>query len=303
MQIKNSILVLCLIITSLVLKAQDTTFVKVTKSEKKEFSKEEKKAYKKSKHQSVIRYIYVGSGYGSSNIRDEMTSPLRYSGGHFGGFAKYYHKTDRYIFQISSTAMIGQMGNSFHKEEKGTLGPMSSFISINRFDYWVPIRKVLPNSWYWLVGGSSKNITWIRQNNEFTNSAFNFDLLGTLAASSRIERIFNWRKSNRKMKISYDIAIPIFSTISRKPYNGISESEDFLESFNENVNAGFFKVFDLSMNTELTYYFKNGNQLVAIYTWNYYGYNPGYNSVKGAAKGLFLSLVIKLDRNEEFTAF
>jgi hypothetical protein len=300
---KKQFLLLCFTLSFGFLQAQDTSFVKKTKTEKKELSKEDKKEYKKTKHRSVIRNLYLGYGLMKGSVRDEMTSPLLYKGGHHSFQSKYYHKTNRHLWQVSSSLLLGKMGNSFQRKDKNLQNPMTSTITTTRFDYWKPIQNVLPNEWLFLVGGAFKNTTWIRQNPEFTNTAVNIDFLNTGSISSRVEKNFNWKKSNRKLKFGYDLSLPIFSTIGRLPYNGLSESSTLQGIITENTKSGFFRILDINMNTELTYYLKNGNQLAATYAWSYYGFNPGYNRVKSAVKGLFISLIIKLDKNEEFTAF
>lgn len=298
---KKLLTLLCFVFSFGFLQAQDTTFVKKTKTEKKELSKEDKKLYKKEKHQSVVRNLYFGYGLIGGSVRDEMTSPLIYKGSHHGIQTRYYHKTNTDLWQISSSILTGAMGNSYQRDDKDLKNPMMSTISMTRFDYWKPIRNILPAEWSLLAGGTFKNTTWIRQNPEFTNSALNVDFLNTLSISSRVERIFNWKTSDRKLKFGFDLSLPLFSSISRSPYNGLSESSTILGLSSENVESGLFKVFDINTNTELSYYFKNGNQLAMNYSWSYYGFNPGYNRVKAAVHGLFFSLIIKLDNNEEFT--
>ena len=51
--------------------AQDTTFIKKNKAEKKELTKGDKKAYKKTKHQAPIHNLYIGYGFIGGTIRDE----------------------------------------------------------------------------------------------------------------------------------------------------------------------------------------------------------------------------------------
>lgn len=291
-------IILLLFFKITLLYAQDTNFVKKSGQEKKELIKTERKEYKSAKHKSVIRQVHLGVGGASAFALNAFTSPLIYTGINGLANVKYFHKSPRYVWQVYTTVASGTLGNRYQKSG----GSMQNVYGVLRADYWRPIKNVLSSNYFLLLGAAYRSQLGFRTNPQYTNSAMNMEWINSMMLSSRVERLFFIGTKNRKLKVSYDFALPVFSTSYHIPYGGINPYKKEFSGFFDK-EKGFFKAFGVDMHTELAYFFRNGNQLSVTYTWNYWSSNPGYYNYKGGINGVFFSWIIKLDNNEEHTRF
>ncbi|MAX80287.1 MAG: hypothetical protein CL843_08940 [Crocinitomicaceae bacterium] len=253
-------------------------------------------------------------GFLLNSARDELVSPLRYTGlnSSFSLGMNWYR--ERHLSNLSLQFTGGSVYSTQDNTERGD-PPSLSRINLN-YDRLYQLNFSF-KKWDFYAGGSLANTFVYRVNDEFDNAAYTYDYYSTLGpAFGTIRRwqkekrdrhlwFLKWHQKPHFMELSYQLSTGLIGVGIRPGYQVIQNfqgDDSYWEVFtrDENVFAGTVnRIFSLDSRLKLTWFFLNGNAFSFNYQWNYYRLNntrqSGDNVVEGSMNGFSTSLYLKLN--------
>jgi hypothetical protein len=273
--------------------------------------KSDKKQLKKAERKARDKFLSSGFGVLKMSGKDKATSPLLYSGPTAMLDLEYLVHSDNIIKTFDLSAAVGIL-----RTDKNAIKSINrgQAIGINfnfHFDHLHRSFKKEGRKLKYYLGGGLDFSNYSRVNYKFQNALYNYEYMFSLGLAGRMELPFsykskkvkflgmNFNRRDRDLRLSWQMYIPVFTSIYRPNYVSILNFADpDVPLINpDNFKAGIFSYFQFRSKLELFYILHNGNQLKLSYLWEFYQYNPGYNKVQGALNGAYFSFIFRLNNN------
>jgi hypothetical protein len=151
------------------------------------------------------------------------------------------------------------------------------------------------------LGGYFGILANFRNNAKFNNANFNYEGIASVGPIVRVEKEAKLPFSGHMVKFSTMLVVPVINGLSRPPYPAIDDfvdgiSPEFKLKKTEIVSFGHF--FSLRSQTDLVYYFQNGNRIMLGYHWYNYNYYRFVNKLRSVAGYLSLSFSLKINKSK-----
>lgn len=260
-------------------------------------------------------YLFADLALSLNSTKDELVSPLLYSGVHTSvrtGFARQTNKNRWEVSFLYSTGNLGSRAATVQREKAPTLQRFQL-----QFNYFFMLPSLSFKKWQFGVGPHVELFIVYRNNPEFDNAAFTFDhgnVLGVSGLASRIwvkkERkrslwFLKWKQKPHRMQWDNQLSVgavgwasrPTYQTITNYTGNEITLA-DLLYSSDNLFFGSVNKIVAISSQSSLAWEFFNGNQLKLNYHWNYYRLKntsqDGQNQSEGSMNQLSISFFYAL---------
>ena len=224
-------------------------------------------------------YVDLGVGITKHKIRDEATSPLRYSGNLLSSYGAFLKEHKDRIWRVYGGFNYGQIkkavnGSTYIGTAYNGYAGMSVLFGLKRWS---------TDKLFIYVGGDALWTGDFRLNFNFQNAAYNYNLTTSIGPSAAVHYKFGWKaksfkmaglKFNRKdrnLKISYQLNTPLVFNYIRPDYSVINDftNGESSSSFDNNHTTFLGDAFRLNMRSELYYYFHNENAVKFNYMWEF----------------------------------
>jgi hypothetical protein len=235
----------------------------------------------------VKDFLFVDVGGSLNSYKDELVSPLRYTGVHSSLRLGYEYRNKRSRWSVQFLATQGNLSSSAPTVQREQI-PSAQRYQLNlNYDFKLP--KIAFKKWNFTAGVELQTLVVNRENDEFDNASFTFDAATTLGPSITANRTWTkkkrtrsiwflkWEQKPHKMRWNNRISTSLFGQASRPSYQTIfeytSERQTLLNLMynDENIFFGTVdRIFSLSTHSSISWHFFNGNELHLTYNWNYY---------------------------------
>ena len=256
----------------------------------------EKKEARELEKKARGRYLWLGIGLSYVKLIDNATSPLLYKGVEFPfisfGYLAHSEKKVRTFELDYSSGSLKTRTNTDWQDLR-----TSSYYIVMRYSQLYRLRQILNNKINWYLGPEVNFNGHIRYNEKYENSAVTYDNYFGLGICNRFE--FPFRIRTRKIRLSWQLSLPIVSFIIRPSYVTMAHYFDSNIMSTISTEGGFFTPFNIRSQMEIYYVLKNQNMFKLSYIWNFYHHNPGYNKAQSAFHGIQFSFIFKFNNHKE----
>ncbi len=253
----------------------------------------------KTKPELKDRFLIIELGDKVDIVKDDMNSPVAYTGGNFGYDLSFYKYKGKHQQEFFLHGVIGRVKTS-------QFAPQVSFgsrfkqpaASLYRFelgyDYLHEFKEV--GKYKVLLGGRASSMTNVRYNTRWDNSAISWDQIFGVYLKARAVRGLKLLKKD--MLLSYDLMLPVMMYNIREPYTGVPDFINpntgfFNDLFEEGRIGHLFKTPRVKSQLNLSYATKWGSRLGLTYFWDFYAITHPH-LVQSAEHGFMLSFKVAI---------
>lgn len=267
----------------------------------------DKRVLKKAERKARDKYLNAGAGIVKMSTKDQATSPLLYSGPTAMLKLEYLVHSEKLIKTFDISGGVGYLRTDKNLASGNAAGLYFNF----RFNHLHKAFQIGDEKVKGYLGGAVDFTNFSRINYKFGNALYNYEYMFSLGLAGRFELPFSYQskdfkflgmkfhRRNRKLRLSWQMYLPVLTTIYRPNYVSILNFADPETSLvnSENFKSGLFTYFQFHSELELYYILHNNNMLKLSYLWEFHQYDPGYNKVQGALNGIYFSFILRLNNN------
>ena len=265
----------------------------------------------------VRDYLYLDLGGSLSSCRDELVSPLRYTGIHSSIRAGYSNRKIKRQWLVEVLYTQGDLSSNALSVQREQIPSLQRYQFNFVYDFSLPSLQL--NKWNFTVGLDAQGWLVYRENREFGNASFTFDQALTLGPTFTANKVWqkqkkerhlwflSWNQKPHKMRWSNRFSTGLLGQASRPSYQTIinytGENITVFDLITNEENLFFGladQVFSLRTTSALSWEFFNGNELQIIYRWSYYSLQnksqEGNNQSEGSMNTVGLAFYYSLYR-------
>jgi hypothetical protein len=244
-------------------------------------------------------FLQLGLSCGSFAVRDYETSALVYHGclpGVQAGMT-FYGKKMLTLFEFNFSHGHQVTRNYPSTDDNRAL----SYNSNLEFGVAVNLSSPKLSKTSVFLGGYFGLLANFRNNAKFNNANFNYEGIASVGPLVRVEKEMKGPFSNHIIKFSTMLVVPVINGLARPPYPAIDDfvdgvSPEFKLKKTEVISFDHF--FSLRSQTDLGYYFQNGNRFMLSYHWYNYNYYRSVNKLRSVAGYFSLSFSLRLNKSK-----
>lgn len=263
----------------------------------------------------VKDYFFLDIGGSINSCKDELVSPLRYTGVHSSMRAGYNNRKVNRQWTAEVLYTQGDLSSNAPTVQREQIPSLQRYQFNFIYDFSLP--KFQLNKWDFTAGLDAQGWLVYRENREFGNASFTFDQALTLGPTFTANRVWQkqkrkrhmwficWNQKPHKMRWSNRVSTGLLGQASRPSYQTIiNYTGENMTIFNlitndDNLFLGLTgQVFSLQTTSALSWEFFNGNELHLTYHWNYYSLQnrsqAGNNQSEGSMNTVGLAFYYSL---------
>ncbi len=250
------------------------------------------------------KYLQVGMGLNSSNMRDFATSPLTYNGLLFNYSISRLNLGDKK--EVKFTGRFNH-GKYLYNRSEGipvTTSANAYLLSLNYYRLY-KIERWSNDDWNIKLGGMFDMTTDLRINPHLMNAGVGFELFNTLSLSGKVSRVFRRTETVHKKllfikyklnptvrTLSYQLNVPVVNGYYRNGFAYVQQGGGLFSGYKYRLFSGF----RLSSEFAYTHQMQNGNMWRLSYLWDAYTTGGTHNRFEMAHHILEFSLLFHLNK-------
>lgn len=251
-------------------------------------------------------YFDFGIGITNHKVRDEATSPLRYSGRIPTAYTSFFKENDKRIWKVYGGFGFGNISKTIN----GSTYLGTSYNGYAGMSMHVGLKKLSSKNLKVFAGGDFMWNGDFRQNFNFQNASYNYNMTSTFGPSAIAQYSFGWnardfqiwfikiKRKQRNFKLNYQLNVPLFYHYLRPDYSVVSHFTDGkAKGFSDaQSKSGFIgDVIKLNSRTEFITYFHNGNAFKISYMWDFVKIKDKFYTVDSNQHYILFSMLFRLN--------
>lgn len=250
-------------------------------------------------------FLDLGVGISRHKIRDESTSPLRYSGRLWNLSGSYIQENNNRFWRLYG----GFSSGNIRKTVSGSTFLATSYNGFGGMSVLFGLKNQSEKKIKMFVGGDAMWTGDFRINFNFQNASYNYNLTTGIGPSFLTQYHFGWnakksklgfikwKRKERHLKLSYQVSLPLFYHFIRPDYSVIKDftnGETGASGFDNPQISFIGDVIKFNMRTELFYYFENGNGIKLGYMWDFAKVKDDFFVVDASQHIYTIALLVRL---------